>query len=90
LVLLGDVSLSGEDKPASIPNTIPGLHISAGAPSSAQSPPVDHEPTKSPDNNQGHDVQEHHSWLLGSTAARYLLAGGIAGAGEPAVPRIWF
>ena len=26
--------------------------------------------------------EEHHSWLGGSTAVKYLLAGGVAGGGE--------
>lgn len=28
------------------------------------------------------DDDEHHSWLEGHTALRFLAAGGIAGAGE--------
>lgn len=28
------------------------------------------------------EEEEHHNWFLGSTAAKFLLAGGIAGAGQ--------
>jgi len=31
---------------------------------------------------QVYEEEEHHSWLGGSTAVKYLLAGGAAGAGR--------
>ena len=34
-----------------------------------------------------HEEEEHHDWFLGSTAAKFLLAGGIAGAGKFAIIR---
>ena len=49
--------------------------------------PVDHSYSKEPEGEgqEGAEVyeeEEHHSWLGGSTAVKYLLAGGVAGAGE--------
>lgn len=31
------------------------------------------------------DEEDHHSWFDGSTAAKFLAAGGVAGAGKPQV-----
>ena len=31
---------------------------------------------------EAYGEEEHHDWLGGSTAVKYLLAGGVAGAGE--------
>ncbi len=51
--------------------------------------PVDYEADDLEDDDEydeddfyPHEEEEHHNWLLGSTAARFLLAGGFAGAGE--------
>jgi len=34
------------------------------------------------DDNLDDDVEEHHDWLQGNTAVKFLLAGGMAGAGK--------
>jgi hypothetical protein len=49
--------------------------------------PVDHSYSRqTEEEGQGqvgvYEEEEHHSWLGGSTAVKYLLAGGVAGAGE--------
>ncbi|KAI0347249.1 mitochondrial carrier [Trametopsis cervina] len=76
----GDVTLSAEDMSTGRP-----YH----APVKAESPPVpvDYEIDDMEDDEDGeedgfypHEEEEHHNWLLGSTAAKFLLAGGIAGA----------
>jgi len=73
----GDVSLSAEDTPPSI----------SKAPYGSETP---HDLTL--EHEGEHNVQEefeeedHHNWLLGSTAVKYLLAGGVAGAGEHKIP----
>lgn len=49
--------------------------------------PVDHSYSQKTE-EEGHgevevyEEEEHHDWLGGSTAVKYLLAGGVAGAGE--------
>ena len=52
--------------------------------------PVDYEAEDNGEDDEEWDDQdlygleeeeEHHNWFLGSTAAKFLLAGGIAGAG---------
>ncbi len=52
-------------------------------------PPLDHDlsPTDSEDDDD-HDLieehhDEHHGWLGGMTALKFLAAGGVAGAGQP-------
>ena len=91
LFLSGDVSLSGEDEVPSISITVPGYLTSASISPSTQTPPVDHkvlEPEAEHHDQEGNDQHENHTWLLESTAVRYLLAGGVAGAGEPGLPRL--
>ena len=50
--------------------------------------PVDHSYSQKTENDEEEGFQaygeeeEHHSWLGGSTAVKYLLAGGVAGGGE--------
>jgi len=49
--------------------------------------PVDHSYSQQTEEGAQEDVEvyeeeEHHSWLGGSTAVKYLLAGGVAGAGK--------
>ncbi|KZT20402.1 mitochondrial carrier [Neolentinus lepideus HHB14362 ss-1] len=68
----GDVSLSAEDRP----------------PPSYKAPDavlVDHDNAPADSNDDDDHAleeyeEEHHSWLGGSTATKFLLAGGIAGA----------
>ena len=48
--------------------------------------PVDHSYSKQTEEEAQEEVEvyeeeEHHSWFGGSTAVKYLLAGGVAGAG---------
>lgn len=63
----GDISLSAGDNPASMAS----LRVPA-----VQLPSANHggEPDDEP--------EEHRDWLQGHTAVKFLLAGGIAGAGE--------
>jgi hypothetical protein len=74
-VRVGDVSLSAEDRP----------HVQFKAGSSAVSPtlpPLDHENVDDDDGDfPGGDEAEHSHWLGGMTALKFLLAGGLAGAG---------
>lgn len=71
---IGDVSLSAEDKPPDVSVT----RISY--PSSG-----DHQTSDSDLVDDGYldddEEDEHHSWLEGHTALRFLFAGGVAGAG---------
>lgn len=79
----GDVSLSAEDL------TLTPMHAPPLLPL-----PVDHKPLEEGvhdedeedvDYDDFQDEEEHHIWLGGSTAVKFLLAGGIAGAGQYAV-----
>jgi hypothetical protein len=65
---LGDVSLSAEDRPPS-GSTLPARNPDPASMVEERVVDVEHE-------------DDEHSWLVGHTA-RYLLAGGIAGAGAP-------
>jgi solute carrier family 25 phosphate transporter 23/24/25/41 len=67
------VSLSAEDKPPDLGTSRPyveGLH-----PVAPQGQHHDHHEFEE-------DEEEHHNWLEGHSALKFLLAGGIAGAGE--------
>jgi solute carrier family 25 phosphate transporter 23/24/25/41 len=82
----GDVSLSAEDKPPLIMTT-----PSPVASMTTTLPPllVDHSYSQETEEQGQEEVEvceaeEHHGWLGGSTAVKYLLAGGVAGAGEHA------
>ena len=49
--------------------------------------PVDHSYSRQIEEEEHEDLQayeeeEHHTWFGGATAVKYLLAGGVAGAGE--------
>lgn len=49
--------------------------------------PVDHSYSQQTGEEEQEEVgvyeeEEHHNWFGGSTAVKYLLAGGVAGAGE--------
>jgi len=53
--------------------------------------PVDHsysQQTEEEGQEQVYEEEEHHNWLGGSTAVKYLLAGGVAGAGKH-VSSLW-
>ena len=83
--------MSAEDKPPSIV-TSPS---SSMATTQVTLPPlpVDHSYSQRTEGEEQGEVQvyeeeEHHSWLGGSTAVKYLLAGGVAGAGEH-VSSLW-
>ncbi|KAI0677578.1 mitochondrial carrier [Trametes maxima] len=74
----GDVTLSAEDLSLDSPATTP---VSKDTPPV----PVDHRsPYDAEDEDEEFEEYEeeepHHSWLGGSTAVRFLLAGGVAGA----------
>jgi solute carrier family 25 phosphate transporter 23/24/25/41 len=87
----GDVSLSAEDKP---PNYLiyrpPAVQLQ-------QVPSRDHDRTPSDSENDNvddddddddgllhehHMEDDHHGWLGGETALKFLMAGGVAGAGQ--------
>ena len=86
----GDVSLSGEDKP---PNYFiyrpPAVQLQP-VPSMDHRDriPCDMEDDDTDDDDDGllqehHNVEEdHHSWLGGTTALKFLAAGGVAGTGQ--------
>jgi solute carrier family 25 (mitochondrial phosphate transporter), member 23/24/25/41 len=74
------VSLSAEDRPHHVirqagPSIIPSQP--------QPQPPVDHDTIDDDVNDFGEDDDEedHHHWLGGVTALKFLLAGGLAGAG---------
>ncbi|KAI9001053.1 mitochondrial carrier [Trametes punicea] len=77
----GDVSLSAEDLSLDQPYVVPLPKEGKDIPPV----PIDHaSPYEDEDEDGEYDEYEeeepHHSWLGGSTAVRFLLAGGIAGA----------
>ncbi|KAI0661025.1 mitochondrial carrier [Cubamyces menziesii] len=74
----GDVSLSAEDLSIDQPHVLP-------VPKDVPPLPVDHRPPYDDDEEDDEyeeyeEEEPHHSWLGGSTAVKFLLAGGIAGA----------
>ncbi|KAI0068778.1 mitochondrial carrier [Artomyces pyxidatus] len=68
----GDVSLSAEDKPPDYLLHRPG----------APTPPVDHDMLEEYDDEEEIEEEhvEHHDWLEGHMALKFLAAGGVAGA----------
>jgi solute carrier family 25 phosphate transporter 23/24/25/41 len=68
--LKGDVSLSAEDRPPTPPKPEP----------SASQVGFDHSHDLEDDEDDEDD--DAHGWLEGHTAMKFLLAGGVAGAGE--------
>ena len=85
----GDVSLSAEDKPPSYliyrppavqPPPLPSMHH--------DTTPNDADDADDDDDDdvllqEHHHVDdEHHNWLGGTTALKFLAAGGVAGAGQ--------
>ena len=64
----GDVSLSAEDKPPPLPSLWTASEST---------------PTNGDDEHDfEEDGEDHHDWLEGHPAIKFLLAGGIAGAGK--------
>ena len=81
-IFVGDVTLSAEDM------SLSRLHYSPTKPTAGPAS-VDYEDEDDDfdiDEDdfyaQGGEEEEHHDWFVGSTAAKFLLAGGIAGAGQ--------
>lgn len=70
----GDVTLSAEDHThpftilKAIPNETPPL-------------PIDHTVIGNDEDDYEDHEKEHHDWLEGHPAIKFLLAGGVAGAG---------
>lgn len=67
----GDDSLSAENKP---PDSSPFR-------AAAKQPPVSNGPNDLT-HGEGEEEDESHHFLEGHTALKFLLAGGVAGAGE--------
>jgi len=81
----GDVSLSAEDKPPGPPTykvNSSGPHSNPSSSAALLEP--DHEEDEEYDYFDEDEVEEegHHQFLEGHTAIKFLLAGGVAGAGE--------
>jgi solute carrier family 25 phosphate transporter 23/24/25/41 len=82
----GDVSLSAEDRP-------PKLSLAATSPTATLSTPLDsRQPTRSTTLDFDEEDEEEepldHAAIESHTAFKFLLAGGIAGAGQAFLPRI--
>ena len=62
----------------------------------AAAPPLDYDSFSTDEDDHDHDLIEehhhveddHHSWLGGTTALKFLAAGGMAGAGQPTSPLV--
>jgi len=83
----GDVSLSAEDKPPTPPTYKVNTSSSNPGPlsSAALLEPDDEEEDEEYDYFDEDEVEEdegQHQFLEGHTAVKFLLAGGVAGAGE--------
>jgi hypothetical protein len=75
------VSLSAEDRPPP-PRRPGGVHTHARDPEPVLTlDEVDLEDETEDDFDQEFEHEDEHNWLVGSTA-KYLLAGGVAGAGK--------
>lgn len=84
----GDVSLSAEDKPSNyLVYRPPAVLLPV--------PPREHDTTPNATDGdddgddidddllqEHHHMDDHHSWLGGTTALKFLAAGGVAGAGQ--------
>jgi len=83
----GDVSLSAEDKP---PNYLiyrpPIVQLPSVPPMHRDATPNDADDGDDDDDDllqdHHHIEDEHHNWLGGTTAVKFLAAGGVAGAGQ--------
>lgn len=74
--MIGDVSLSAEDKPPE------PIAYKVTYPSQVNGHALDLEPDGDFDYlDEGEEI-EHHHFLEGHTALKFLFAGGVAGAGE--------
>jgi hypothetical protein len=74
----GDVSLSAEDRPT--------IQLKVEPSNTQITPKLDTGHTQA--ESEEEEEEEHHDWLDGNEALKFLLAGGIAGAGEcSSVPR---
>ncbi|KAJ3003911.1 hypothetical protein NUW54_g5063 [Trametes sanguinea] len=74
----GDVSLSAEDLSLDQPYVAPVSKEIPPVPVDHRSPYDDEEEDEEYDEYE--EEEPHHSWLGGSTAVKFLLAGGVAGA----------
>jgi hypothetical protein len=90
LLTPGDVSLSAEDRPPKyLIYRPPAVQLQQG-PSSPDRTPIDSgndDGDDDDDDDDGllhvHHVEgDHHGWLGGETALKFLAAGGVAGAGQ--------
>lgn len=83
----GDVSLSAEDKP---PNYLiyrpPAVQLPSVPSMHHDTTPNDADDSDDADDDLLHEhhhmEDEHHNWLGGTTALKFLAAGGVAGAGQ--------
>ncbi|KAH7914187.1 mitochondrial carrier [Hygrophoropsis aurantiaca] len=69
----GDVSLSAEDKPPPPP-------LPRSLPSSSRDGAAKNHVSGTDEDDWDESEEEHHDWLEGHTAIKFLMAGGIAGA----------
>lgn len=82
----GDVSLSAEDLSLDQPYVAPVSKEVSPVPVDHRLPYDDEEEDEEYDDYE--EEEPHHSWLGGSTAVKFLLAGGLAGAGTSLVAHI--
>lgn len=77
----GDVTLSAEDM--SVARAAAQQH--PASPATTDTPLEDtldlYEEDEEPEEEE-FEEEDHHSWFEGSTAVKFLAAGGVAGAGE--------
>ena len=88
----GDVSLSAEDKPPSyLTYRPPAVQLQPVPSMHHDTTPNNTDDADDADDDllqENHHVDEHHNWLGGTTALKFLAAGGVAGAGERFFARI--
>ncbi|KAI0092006.1 mitochondrial carrier [Irpex rosettiformis] len=75
----GDVTLSAEDMSMDCLSQPPVKQEVLPVPMDYESDDFDDEDEYVEDDYFPHEEDEHHDWFVGSTAAKFLLAGGIAG-----------
>lgn len=84
----GDVSLSAEDKPPShLIYRPPAVQLPSVPSMHHDTIPNDADDGDDDDDDddllqEHHHMDEHHNWLGGTTALKFLAAGGVAGAGQ--------
>ncbi|KAI0773450.1 mitochondrial carrier [Irpex lacteus] len=76
----GDVTLSAEDMSTDRPSQPAARQEVPPTPVDYEADDLEDDDEYDEDDFYPHEEEEHHNWLLGSTAARFLLAGGFAGA----------